>query len=68
MTVGFAVAPAIVLGGYRLEWPYAEVEEPDNDNVAFPLDGVIGTGVLTAFDLWFDYDNGTLWMDSPYRK
>jgi hypothetical protein len=68
VTVGFAVAPAIVLGGYRLEWPYAEVEEPDNDNVAFPLDGVIGTGVLTAFDLWFDYDNGTLWMDSPYRK
>lgn len=68
VAVGYVIVPPIVLGGYRLEWPYAQIEEPEDNNVEIPIDGIIGTGVLTAFDLWFDYDNGTLWMDSPYRK
>lgn len=68
VTIGYVIVPPIVLGGYRLVWPYAQIEEPEDNNVEFPLDGIIGTGVLTAFDLWFDYDNGTLWMDSPYGK
>ena len=47
----------MVLGGYRLECPYAQME-PEDNIFEIPIDGIIDTGVLTAFDLWFDYDNG----------
>jgi hypothetical protein len=40
----------------------AVIETPTRDNTDFPLDGIVGTEVLGIYDLWFDYDNGVVWM------
>ena len=62
----FELQPAslqnFLLGKYRFASADAMVEVPNRENTDFPLDGILGAEVLSLFDLWFDYDNGTVWM------
>ena len=39
----------------------AFVERPTRDSINIPLDAIVGTRFLAALDLYFDYDDGTLY-------
>jgi hypothetical protein len=54
--------PSLTWNRYNFTSPIGEIEIPRADNLDIPLDGILGTQVLSLFDLWFDYDNGKLWL------
>jgi len=49
------------LGGIDFVDVPAQIERPERDSIEIPLDGIVGTRLLSALDLWFDYDNDALY-------
>jgi hypothetical protein len=66
---GYLEGDLVVEGrqGSRFEFASTSYSEPQfltdvpaKSDLQFPFDGIIGTDVLSRFDLWFDYDRGRL--------
>jgi hypothetical protein len=49
------------LGGIQFVDVPVQIERPYRDSMEIPLDGVLGTSLLSTLDLWFDYDNDILY-------
>jgi hypothetical protein len=56
------VIPSLSVGRQHFADVDAEIEQPSQINIDLPLDGILGANLLAAFDLWFDYDDGRLWL------
>jgi hypothetical protein len=70
-TIGFLEGPVAVqlrempsfeMVPYRFPNVEADVEIRAAGNLDIPLDGVIGQNVLSAFEWWYDYDDGIAWL------
>jgi hypothetical protein len=61
------VAPASVanidFAGNRFVHDAIDVElQAHDDEVDFPIDAIFGTRLLYKYELWFDYDDGRMWV------
>jgi hypothetical protein len=65
--VGYRTAPELDFASKRFGEPVVAVQglNTAGDAIDPPFDGIIGTDVLSAFDCWFDYDNGRIGL-RPY--
>ncbi len=65
--VGYRTAPELDFAARRFGEPDVAVQGPNTaaDAIDPPFDGILGTDVLSAFDCWFDYDNGRIGL-RPY--
>jgi len=53
---------AIGLGSVEIRNAPAAVEVGSPESLDIPLDGIIGTRVLSSFEIWIDYDTNRLWL------
>jgi predicted aspartyl protease len=56
-----ASVPKLSVGGIDFVDVPVEIERPEYDSMEIPLDGVLGTSLLSTLDLWFDYDDDALY-------
>lgn len=56
-----AVVPHFGIAGVDLPSVDAQIEAPNAENLDIPLDGIVGNNVLSAFEWWYDYDDGAIW-------
>jgi predicted aspartyl protease len=56
-----ARVPKLSLGGIQFVNVPVQIEPSYRDSMEIPLDGVLGTSLLSTLDLWFDYDNDMLY-------
>jgi hypothetical protein len=56
-----ANVPKLSVGGIDFVDVPVEIERPEYDSMEIPLDGVLGTSLLSTLDLWFDYDDDALY-------
>jgi predicted aspartyl protease len=51
----------LTLGGIDFVDVPADIERAERDSIEVPLDGIVGTSLLSTLDLWFDYDDDALY-------
>jgi len=51
----------LALGGIDFVDVPADIERAEPDSMDIPLDGIVGTSLLSTLDLWFDYDDDALY-------
>jgi predicted aspartyl protease len=61
ISVHVASVAKLALGEIDFTDVPAQIEHAERDSIEIPLDGIVGTSVLSALDLWFDYDDGLLY-------
>jgi hypothetical protein len=53
--------PRLNFLGYEFRDVPASIEDGRNATVDFPIDGILGSMLLSHFEWWFDADGGRLW-------
>lgn len=63
VAVQHAILPSIRIGRVTVRDIPAFIEQVNaGDMIEIPLDGIIGSRILSLFEWWFDYDGGRLWF------
>jgi predicted aspartyl protease len=61
ITTNEASIASLALGGIDFVNVPADIERSERDSMEIPLDGIVGTSLLSTLDLWFDYDDDALY-------
>jgi hypothetical protein len=63
VAVANATVAHIEFAGDRFNNDAIQVEvQPISDAVDFPIDAIFGLHLMAHYELWFDYDDGRIWM------
>jgi predicted aspartyl protease len=61
LTTNEGTIATLAIGGIDFVDVPADIERAERDSIEIPLDGIVGTSLLSTLDLWFDYDDDALY-------